>query len=267
VFVSAVSPSGVTNSRQPVIIDQQPLPPPAILKPVCPDSVDGNANTPFDVTIEISGVTGLFGVGFDLNFDPSVLNAMSTAAGPFLGSDVLFPSNIDNAKGKVGVGLSKKAGLGGADGSGVLATIRFKLIRNAERDTTLNFTLSDISAHDSAMFGINLLADSASIQLKSFVVGIITADAVKPAVFYLSQNTPNPFNPTTTIRYAIPKPCDVTLEVFDGLGRLIATLFKGHREAGEHLAVFDSKRLSSGLYYCRLDAGGSTMTRKMLLIR
>jgi hypothetical protein len=148
-----------------------------------------------------------------------------------------------------------------------VALFRFKVIHDALQDTTLEFTFSSVAASDSAIIPIDLLPGSGETRLKAFKDGIDNGRSSKPITFQLYQNTPNPFNPTTTIRYSIPKAGEVSLEVFDGLGRLIATLFKGYREAGEHQETFDSQELSSGTYYCRLEAGGSIMTRKMMLVR
>ncbi len=88
----------------------------------------------------------------------------------------------------------------------------------------------------------------------------------------LQQNVPNPFNPTTTIRYSIPVSGSVVLEVFDVAGSLVATLVEGPQPAGEGLVVWKGTdhrgaRVASGVYFCRLRAPGATITRKMLLLR
>jgi subtilisin family serine protease len=85
--------------------------------------------------------------------------------------------------------------------------------------------------------------------------------------FLLLPNYPNPFNPSTTIRYELPGNSDVRLEVYDMLGRRVALLVNEARQAGTHQAVFDASALSSGVYIYRLQAGGLVQTRKMLLIK
>ena len=88
----------------------------------------------------------------------------------------------------------------------------------------------------------------------------------------LSQNRPNPFNPMTSIRYTLPEPGDVRLAVYDATGRLVSTLVDDHRAAGPHVAAWDSKtdngvEVASGVYFCRLESGGRTLTRKMVLLK
>jgi hypothetical protein len=83
----------------------------------------------------------------------------------------------------------------------------------------------------------------------------------------LSQNYPNPFNPTTTIRYELASDATVSLVVFDVLGREVAMLESGFRKAGEHDVQFDASSLSSGIYIYRLQAGGVTLSRKMIVAK
>jgi endonuclease/exonuclease/phosphatase family metal-dependent hydrolase len=88
-----------------------------------------------------------------------------------------------------------------------------------------------------------------------------------PSSVTLEQNYPNPFNPSTTIRYQLSTPANVQLEVFDMLGRKVATLVNGRVSAGSHEAVFDASRLSTGMYIYRLRADGKVFTRQMMLIK
>jgi hypothetical protein len=88
-----------------------------------------------------------------------------------------------------------------------------------------------------------------------------------PAAYALHQNYPNPFNPTTTIEYGIPERGFVSLKVFDVLGREIATLVDEVQEAGVRSVEWDASLVASGMYFCRLQAGGFRDTRKMLLTK
>jgi hypothetical protein len=88
-----------------------------------------------------------------------------------------------------------------------------------------------------------------------------------PKAFELSQNYPNPANPTTMIRYAVPLAIFVSLVVYDGLGREVAHLVARQQEAGYHQVVFHGDGLASGVYYYRLRAGSFVATRKLLLLR
>ncbi|MCE1164175.1 MAG: T9SS type A sorting domain-containing protein [Bacteroidetes bacterium] len=88
-----------------------------------------------------------------------------------------------------------------------------------------------------------------------------------PSEYSLSQNFPNPFNPSTGIRYAIPKDGAVKLTVYDELGREVVTLVNERQTAGTYEAVFDAANLTSGIYYYRLTTEGFSETRKMALIK
>jgi len=88
-----------------------------------------------------------------------------------------------------------------------------------------------------------------------------------PRRFVIDQNFPNPFNPSTTIRYGIPVRSHVSLVVYNTLGQRVAELVNGDVEAGYHEARFDASGLPSGVYYCRLNAGGFARTIKLLFVQ
>jgi hypothetical protein len=83
----------------------------------------------------------------------------------------------------------------------------------------------------------------------------------------LAQNYPNPFNPSTKIEFSLPAREHVTLNVYDVLGRLVATLVDSVLPPGNHEAEFDARGLASGVYVCRLSAGTFNGTRSMVLLR
>jgi len=97
-----------------------------------------------------------------------------------------------------------------------------------------------------------------------------------PSSFDLAQNFPNPFNPSTTINYQLPdavKRFTVSLKVYDMLGREVAKLADGMKDAGYYTATFDGSRLASGIYYARFTAApkdGSTpfvQSKKLILLK
>jgi hypothetical protein len=88
-----------------------------------------------------------------------------------------------------------------------------------------------------------------------------------PASAALLQNFPNPFNPRTVIRFSIQNTTWVQLVVYDLLGREVSTLVNGRMPAGVHSVQFDGSGLASGVYVYRLQAGGFTGARSMLLAR
>lgn len=90
--------------------------------------------------------------------------------------------------------------------------------------------------------------------------------------FVLNQNYPNPFNPSTTIGFTLPKSSMIDLKIYNQLGQQVRTLIHSNRSAGDHLIEWDGrndagKLLSSGIYFCILQAGLFTETRKMMLLR
>jgi Secretion system C-terminal sorting domain/Outer membrane protein Omp28 len=88
-----------------------------------------------------------------------------------------------------------------------------------------------------------------------------------PESFSLSQNFPNPFNPSTNIKFTMPKDGNVTLKVYDMIGSEVKTLVEGNHKAGIYNIYFDGSELASGVYFYRLTAGDFTETRKMILIK
>jgi hypothetical protein len=100
-----------------------------------------------------------------------------------------------------------------------------------------------------------------------------TAEKALPKESSLSGNYPNPFNPTTIISYQLSAVSNVNLIVYDVLGREVATLKDGMKNAGSYFATFDGSRLSSGIYFVRFTVqpqDGSkqiVLTRKMLMMK
>lgn len=102
--------------------------------------------------------------------------------------------------------------------------------------------------------------------------GTPTGSTVIPLAYELEQNVPNPFNPATRIRFALPLAGHVKLTVYDLQGRLIRKLFDGHREAGIFVTDWngendDGNSVASGVYFYRLQATGFTDQKKMVLLR
>ncbi|MBU1881730.1 T9SS type A sorting domain-containing protein, partial [bacterium] len=92
-------------------------------------------------------------------------------------------------------------------------------------------------------------------------------DGSQPNSFALYQNTPNPFNPTTSITFGLETISDVRLSVYNLMGEQIATLVEGVYSIGQHTVQFDGSELASGVYIYRLEAGNRTLEKKMLLVK
>ncbi|HMB90640.1 MAG TPA: lamin tail domain-containing protein, partial [Rhodothermales bacterium] len=88
-----------------------------------------------------------------------------------------------------------------------------------------------------------------------------------PSEYVLGANYPNPFNPATTIEFALPEAATVRLTVYDVTGREVARLVEGSVSAGQHRVLFDARSLPSGVYFYRLTAPGFTQTQRMVLMK
>ena len=99
------------------------------------------------------------------------------------------------------------------------------------------------------------------------VMGVKVVSNNTPNEFHLFQNHPNPFNPTTTIRYDIKTKSKVELKVFDLLGREITTLVNENQTPATYEVVFDATSLPSGVYFCILKAGDFVDSKKMILLK
>ncbi len=96
--------------------------------------------------------------------------------------------------------------------------------------------------------------------------------ALRPGKFDLRQNYPNPFNPNTIINYALPKTSHVKVEIFNILGQRVRTLVNEEEGPGYKSIKWDGKdqhgnQLGSGVYFCRIEAGDFTSSRKMTLLK
>ena len=92
-------------------------------------------------------------------------------------------------------------------------------------------------------------------------------DAMTPETFTLLQNYPNPANPSTTIRYALPRDCRVSLRVYNVLGQEVATLVSEDQKSGYKSVEWKAAGVASGVYFYRLDAGSFSQVRKLMLLR
>lgn len=88
-----------------------------------------------------------------------------------------------------------------------------------------------------------------------------------PAAYMLFQNYPNPFNPTTIIKYSVPLQSNVSIKIYDILGKEISTLVNEEKGIGNYSVEFNSVNLSSGIYFYQMRTDNYTLTRKMLLLR
>ena len=106
----------------------------------------------------------------------------------------------------------------------------------------------------------------ADIYLASQLVDVSTGP-ILPAAIHLLSNFPSPFNGSTRIRYSLPRSGWVKIRVFDVLAQEVGLLVNDIQEPGDHEIVWDATNVPTGVYFCRLETGDITITRKMLLLR
>ncbi len=126
------------------------------------------------------------------------------------------------------------------------------------------------STNQSSLSILQLTDDYAQYFFDASIAGSVTSAKnrnASPGSFALYQNYPNPFNPSTTISYVLPSFGRVTLKVFDVLGREVTTLVDRNGSPGIHSVIFDASKMTSGVYFYRLQAGSSVETGKLLLLK
>jgi endo-1,4-beta-xylanase len=99
------------------------------------------------------------------------------------------------------------------------------------------------------------------------VTGVKETASKLPSSYELKQNFPNPFNPTTSIQYSIPKTSKVVLKIYDVLGRIVQTLVNTEQKQGDYSVMFNAQNLSSGVYFYMLEAGNYVSAKKLILIK
>ncbi len=149
----------------------------------------------------------------------------------------------------------------------------YKTKNGGQNWDTLNQPLMDFQFQGSESWGINFENEimysndgweTASVQF-SFTVDI--KDEYKEFNFNLTQNYPNPFNPSTTIKYSIPNAGNVSIKIYDILGREIATLINEEKTSGEYEVEFNGSNLTSEIYFYQLKTGSFVETKKMILLK
>ncbi|RKY69153.1 MAG: hypothetical protein DRQ02_01940 [Candidatus Latescibacterota bacterium] len=222
------------------------------------------------VDVYLDGATELKAYGITLHYDPEVLQLLGATADNEAGEGNL----LNSAGGKTPLflvvadrfdkGTIWLANALGRDskpvhGKGLLAELRFKVLK-----TTIETSPVRLAAVE--LFDSQLGKNQASI-------GITDAQAKtaeEPCL--LAQNSPNPFNPSTSISFFLPQPELIHLEVYDLLGQKVKSLADGRLQAGWHTALWDGtsqqgQTVASGVYFCQLRTKAITLTRKMLLLR
>ena len=112
----------------------------------------------------------------------------------------------------------------------------------------------------------NIVNDNTTLEKKNYNKVNFTGNEI-PASYSLAQNFPNPFNPSTTIRYQLPENGMVTLKIYDILGSEVATLVNEQKAAGRYEVNFNASSLASGVYIYKIQAGDFSASKKLILLK
>ena len=159
--------------------------------------------------------------------------------------------------------LTADFGIVPAIGSLMGLEVRLNDNDGSERDLWVQWS----SADDMAWFNPSMMGtvQFAGPDGSTSSSDVATDESTSIQSFRLAQNFPNPFNPSTTIRYTVPRTSFVTLKVYDMLGREVCTLVHEARAAGEHSVKWDAQNESAGIYLLHMKAGEFTQTRKLIM--
>ena len=198
------------------------------------------------VTVSIDQTTDFDGFAFDMTYDSNVLEFVE-----------------DSVSGTVGLAITKNYddvvhvidGFIGEDFGGTV-TLGFKTMGDIEE---LTFEITDALIND--FEGTKVATNLTEYTHK-----------VAPAVYALSKNYPNPFNPTTTIHYSIPQAGNVELVIYNTAGQKVRSLVNRTQDAAYYKVVWDGRddsgqSVASGIYFYRLVAGSFSKIEKMTLIK
>ncbi|GAI20309.1 unnamed protein product, partial [marine sediment metagenome] len=104
-------------------------------------------------------------------------------------------------------------------------------------------------------------------SIKGTLTSEVAVEDDAPAAFAVAQNSPNPFNPTTTISLTLAEAGNVSVDVFNVAGQKVDTLVNGFMNAGTHSVVWDASKFSAGVYFYTVKAGDFSKTMKMTLLK
>jgi YVTN family beta-propeller protein len=208
----------------------------------------------FTATVRLQGNGTLQGMSVPVTWQSGALELLQWSAGDLLAAQGGPTMLLSPRPGVLDVAL---AGLRerGLSGSGDLAQLRFRVLSTANPHLKLEKVKARTQTNE-------------SVAIRSETVRAPDL----PTVFALDQAYPNPFNPTTRIRFDIPRPTRAQLVVYDVAGREVATLVDEEKTPGSYTVVWQGqdgrgRTVASGVYFYRLVAGDFEMTRKMLLLK
>jgi hypothetical protein len=208
------------------------------------------------VNVDVADFVQMKGYGFTVAFDTEQIEFVrATTTNSLLGQgEFAAPRTIAQADGRVDI-----AAYGDMVTEGELGLSLVFRTKTEIENTEIEVTGSQVS---DGSLGVNAVALPAPVQIQT-----------RPEAFALANNYPNPFNPATTIKYALPEASQVRLEVFNVVGQVVRTMVDAHQNAGRYVVQWDATNdngvnLSSGIYFYRLQVEGNYLeVKKMLLLK
>jgi hypothetical protein len=201
----------------------------------------------------------------------------SGAADYILGNNVQSPLNADGSAGKYNFAISVAPQ---GNGTQIVTATIYKSDSSyywtgSATDNNSSLVTTKFNSLMFALGGGNtttaLKLTNVNVDLKkplgAKVTDVNSIENGVPVAYALSQNYPNPFNPSTMINFALPKSGNVSLKVYDILGREVSTLVDGNMNAGYHQVNFNASKLASGVYFYRLTAGDFVSVKKLMLLK
>jgi len=243
--------------------------------------------TEFTVSLQVTHDEDLAAMDIPLSFSKGVtLNSVTFEGTAVKDFDVQI-AGIDNEKNRVVIGLlgmvyslKENASLKpAANGNNTVALLHFTLTDENLKTLEIAPFSGDNPSHELMYVYNEWINDVPNVQSLSpdFQGGSVALDsrtptANLPAEFALSQNVPNPFNPTTIVAYALPKDAQVNLDVYNVLGQHVKTLVNEMQRAGRQTVTWDGtdnsgSSVASGVYFYKLRAGDFTDTKKMVMLK
>lgn len=234
------------------------------------DNWDAYKLTPYDLKNYLSLATSAEGSLLDINNLPNSLTERVEIP-LYVQAFEATSTNWKSMGGEVTLSWPKIENL--PSGWGV-ELVDYQTNNRIDLTTQASYTFELSASTQKVAYDHSLLPKSLSATTDArfgVVVGPITTSVRElneiPNAVVLHQNYPNPFNPTTQISFELPQAMQVKLTVFDMLGREVATLLNNAASAGLTTVNWNAARASSGIYYYRLQAGNTVVTKKMTLIK
>lgn len=208
------------------------------------------------LSVDLADYAEVKGYGLTVSFDDQVLEFVRAATESDLlgGGELASPQVIAQSAGEVSI-----AGFGETATEGSLGLNLVFRTKTEIENSYVEVTGSELRDGN---YGVNAVALPAPVQIQT-----------RPEAYALANNYPNPFNPATTIKYALPQAGMVQLEVYNVVGQVVRTLVAEQQNAGRYVVQWDASNnsgqsLSSGIYFYRLQAGSDFLeVKKMLLLK